>query len=97
MFPRLTDREIFQAALASAKTAWKQTVRDKTLREAFPATPVEPSTAAIKPHPHRRRLARPHRTRRPGAIAARAQICRTPLVDGRATTPASSRPTLEHR
>lgn len=97
MFPRLTDRDIFRVALASAKAAWKQTVRDTTSGEAVPATLVESSAAPLKTHPHRRRLPRPQRTRRPGAIAARTQICRTPLVDARATSPVSSRPTLEHR
>lgn len=97
MFPRLTDRDLFQAALTSAKAAWNRVMSDTMLGESKQPTPVESSTAPLKPHPHRRRLARPDRDRRPGTIAARAQICRTPLAETRATALASSRPTLEHR
>ncbi len=39
----------------------------------------EPAAPAVSPHPHRRPLRATKRARRPGAVAARPQVCTTPL------------------
>jgi hypothetical protein len=45
-------------------------------------TPVRPSatTAPRAEHPHRRHLGHHPRTRRPGTVSARAQVCTSPVV-----------------
>jgi hypothetical protein len=58
-----------------------------TLRDPAPAPAARPAGSAAEPaarrrgsaHPHRRPLERPVRARRPGALPAASQPCRTPL------------------
>jgi hypothetical protein len=47
-------------------------------------TPVRPSpTAPRAEHPHRRHLGHHPRTRRPGTVSARAQVCTSPVTTHR--------------
>ena len=73
--PKRSLRELVRGAVDSA-------LEFATLGEATASRPTTPRPVAAAPtseHPHRRRLDRHQRTRRPGTVDARAQVCRTPL------------------
>jgi len=72
--PKRSLRELVRGAVDSA-------LEFATLGEATAprSTPLPRAAAPTYEHPHRRRLDRHQRTRRPGTVSARAQVCHTPL------------------
>jgi hypothetical protein len=79
MFPPLSNRKMAgvlrDRMLQMAHTA----MEFATLGEAFSQARIEPASAPTAEHPHRRKLSRPQRAGRPGTIAPRPQVCRTPV------------------
>jgi hypothetical protein len=59
--------------------------RPRFVRVAIPERPGR-LHAPERPHPHRRPLGRPSRTRRSGAVRAQPQACTTPLLTRRHRT-----------
>jgi len=91
MFPLLTTTGRFKRSLPerlrdAVGTALEfATLGEATLGPSTAAPALRPAAAVFVPtaptaaHPHRRRVVRRSRARRPGAVAARMQVCRTPV------------------
>ena len=75
--PKRSLRELVRGAVDTA-LEFATLGEANTPRQAI-TTPRPPAAAPTSEHPHRRRLDRHQRTRRPGTVDARAQVCRTPL------------------
>jgi hypothetical protein len=86
-FATLRDADELPARVGAVPVAAPE--RPRFVRAATPERPGRfraPERPHLHPHPHRRPLGRPARTRRPGAVRPAPQACTTPLLTRRHRT-----------
>ena len=96
MFPRTLKQKMKLPAGASLREAVRVAWDLVTLGEATAASEKESQSAPTVDHPHRRALTPAVRRGRPGGVAARPQVCRTPLTPRPSRAPFTQRVTTEH-
>jgi hypothetical protein len=82
MFPTMTSRPKKRSLRELVREAVGTAVEFATLGEAsIPARDQRRApTAPTHEHPHRRHIGHHQRTRRPGTVSPRAQVCVTPAL-----------------